>query len=518
MKKTAQILLSLISVSAILTGCLSPAATPSSGNNREQPDISGAESEIQQVLDDSSYSPYTDSMLIQFVKKDYGRIIPDLTSYVEDKWEKEKDSVLYAFADLEGNVICGSLFDSVNYDARSDAYIVRRTADGIAKYGILSASGAKFTGMIFDGAHVAYADDNVCFYGTNYHDGKLWVTGIDKDLNLSETKSINIDADELGVDPATAQLSLSYIRSGRAIIYNFKEFYFKTFVIDTDSGKVLYSCSAGGSKNGKQFGNVIVEQELRGKGITVYDLDGNELLNDKDAYSGKVTENVYMVCKNGELKLFDNDWKEIKSMLTDKDAVAMTSFGRIAVSSNGKTELYDKELNLLNTTDFDLTKGAYMRDWYDFGEGDMYFDSIGGTNEIYNLNTGAKLSKEDSFYYSFKYGFIVADNQSNGNDPVKKYMIYDKDYNLMMRGEGTIELIEDIITGNVYAVSYKDNTMTFYSLPDSNKLFSANVFTYNISAVDGRFYGWSKEGFFLFDGKGNELLTHSVDYKKMLDF
>ena len=198
-----------------------------------------------------------------------------------------------------------------------------------------------------------------------------------------------------------------------------------------------------------------------------------------------------------------------------EDSTVMTSFGRIAVVGINDTKVYDKDLNLINSLDYQLSGGTYFRNWYDFGEGDMFYDSISGTEEIINLNTGAKLEKEDDFFYEFKLGYILADNESNGNDPIKKFRVYSKDFKEILSGEGTADIVSDVFTGDLYLVILDEGVFTVYSLPSMNKLFSLKASCYSLNPAGGRFYGNDREHFVLVDGNGNELLSYEIDYTKV---
>ena len=263
------------------------------------------------------------------------------------------------------------------------------------------------------------------------------------------------------------------------------------------------------------FGNVITVQDMHGQGITVYGMDGSVLVDDANAYSGRLSNDLYMVAQDGEVKIFDGEWNKTNSLKIGSGDVVMTSFGRIAVAGAFDTKVYDKDLKLINTLDYAVSGGTYFRDWYDFGEGDMFYDSISGTNEVINLNTGASLAKEDGFYYELKNGYILADNESNGNDPVKKFKVYDKDFNEIMTGEGSADIVADALTNDLYLIIYNDGVFTVYSLPSLIRNFSLKTTCYSLNPIGGKFYGNDREHFVYVDGKGNEILSYKVDYKQV---
>ncbi len=509
MKKTVGLLASLILVSSALTAC-SSASSPTYSNT-----YAPSETDTQEINAVISDGPVLTPMVVEFSIADRGRIIPNITQYNEDMWEKEKDTVLYGFITIDGEYVCDSLFDFVSYNEDAEAYIVRRTDKGEAKYGMISSDGSKFTGLIFDGAASAQGADtgNAVFYGSNYSDGYLWVTGVDSELNILDSKEIKINEKELGLDAKTSQLTVLYTNDESSVIINKSEFYYRTMLIDNRSGELLYSFNSLGSSC-KIFGDIIIEQDVSGKGITVYDMTGFCLFRDKDSMSGMVSSDRYMATVNGLVNLYDKDWNVV-NRLNAPDAIAvMTSFGRIAVVFKDKTLVYDKDFNLINTLDYSVSGGTYLRDWYNSGEGNMYYNSISGTKEIINLTTGDKLTKQDGFNYAYKHGFIVADNISNGNDPKKKWFIYDANLKEIAKGEGTVDVISDIDSGDVYLVNNSDKVMTVYSLPGYTKLFSFEFTCSNLSAVKGRFYGWNKEHFLLCNGEGKDLTAYDIDYKK----
>ena len=515
MNKTAALLASIILAASVFTACNTDNKTI------KDDDSSSSTIDFNQEIDKAlnADGPSLTAMSIDFAEINRGRIIPCLSEYKEDAWEKEKDTFLYAFMTTEGELICNSYFDSVSYNEDVEAYLVRRSDNGISKYGMISNDGSKFTGLIFDGAATAQGANtgNAVYYGTTFVDGYLWITGVDKDLNILDSKKINVDESELGLDAKTSQLTVLYTNDESSVIINKSEFYYKTMLVNNSSGKLLYTFKNFGSSC-KVFGNVLVEQDMTGKGINVYNMRGESLICDKNAFSGMVSEDRYMVVVDNKVNLYDADWNVVKSLDVPNATDVMASFGRIAVVDNEKTCVYDKDLNLISTLDFPVYGGTYFRDWYNYGEGDMYYDSISGTKEIINLNTGAKLAKKDEFSYSFKYGYIIADNNSYGNDPVKKWFVYDQDFDLIASGEGRVDIIRDEDNGDKYIVNNKDDVMIVYSLPANTRMFGYKFTCYNLSAVNGRFYGSNKEQFLLCNSIGEELCAYKVDYTKGKQF
>ncbi len=513
MRKTALLLTTVMMAATLFTGCNINPENPKETSKTTFD--SALDSEIQKQLD--ADGPHYESMAIDFNPKDYGRIIPNITAYTEDMWAKENDSALYAFIDLNGEMICGPLFDYVSYDKNSDSYIVRRTENGVSKYGFLSSNGAVFTGLFFDGAAAAQNtdDDELCFFGSIYEDGKLWVCPINIDLEILLPTAVTIDEGELSLTASDSQLSVLYMNDESAVMINRKEFYYSTFLVDIKSGNVLQKFGFGGSESCNIFGNVIVKQDIRGQGITVYGMNGSVLVEDPKAYSGRLSRDLYMVANDGELKIYDGDWNKVDSMTISSDDLVMTSFGRIAVVGDHDTKVYDKTLKLINTLDYALEGGTYFRDWYDFGEGNMFYDSISATNEIINLNNGNKLSKEDGFFYEFSNGYILADNESNGNDPVKKFRVYDREFKEIISGEGSAYIAADRLTNDLYLIILNDGAFTVYSMPSMDVKFRLKAFCYSLNPIGGKFYGNDKQHFVFVDGKGNEILCYELDYKKV---
>ena len=513
MKKIAMLLSGVLLAGVMFSGCDTiPGNTTASSDDTFSSILS---SEIDNVLQSG---PEMNSMPVDFNPKDYGLIIPNIVEFNEDMWEKEKDSAVYSFITLDGEIVCGPLFDYVSYDNNAGAYIVRRTENGISKYGFLSSNGAVFTGLMFDGAASAQSNDDeeICFYGTIYDDGKLYVYPVDIDLEVLESTPVTIKEQELNLTAKNSQLSVLYMNQDNAVLINRSEFYYTTFLVDSKSGDMLQKYDIRGSQPPvKIFGNVITLQDIHGQGLTVYSMEGSVLFEDPKAYSGKVTNDHYMTANDGVLNIFDGDWKKINTMNIPEDSTVMTSFGRIAVVGINDTKVYDKDLNLINSLDYQLSGGTYFRNWYDFGEGDMFYDSISGTEEIINLNTGAKLEKEDDFFYEFKLGYILADNESNGNDPIKKFRVYSKDFKEILSGEGSADIVSDVFTGDLYLVILDEGVFTVYSLPSMNKLFSLKASCYSLNPAGGRFYGNDREHFVLVDGNGNELLSYEIDYTKV---
>ena len=467
------------------------------------------------VLDDVE-APVFEPMEIDLETADRGRIIPFVTGYVENRWMKENNKAYLSFITLDGEIINSEPFDHVIYCEEEGVYIVRKSVYGLSKYGFLSDDGALFTGLIYDGAAEAsgYKKDGVCFYGTNYEDGKLWVSSLDNNLNVISTDLVTIDEDEISLAAWNAQLSVLYIDRTSAVLINRNVFYYKTMLVDRLSGKLLYDDSSSGFRDPVIFGNVIVEVDTAREGVAVYDMSGKQLLDDRNAYVGMVTDDLFMVARNNKIVLYDTDWQAARSIDYPAGSVVMTSFGHIAVADGSVTLVYDKDLNLINTLDYSADTGTYLRDWHNYGEGDMYYDTIVGVGKIINLNTGAVLVEEDRFFYEFAEGYIVADNQSYAHLDTEKWRIYDKDLNLIRKGEGGIEVISDEVTGDVYMIIDNDNLLTVYSLPDCMELFSFYGNSYTLEAIDGRFHCWDTDGFILLDSSGEVITASGVDYAR----
>lgn len=519
MKRTTTVLLALLLSASAAAGC----SNLNQATQNNAPDVTSSditeisldvnlEEPAPNIVNDVTFEPLT----VDFETADRGRIFPNVVSYIEDQFVPEMNAYAYSFIDINGNIICEAVFDKVIYDKGSDAYIVRGTQDGVSKYGIISADGSGFTGLKFDGLASSYNyNGKPGFYGSNYVDGNLLITELDKSFNESEPVSITIDQNELGVDPVTSQLSVRYHDNENSVIVNLSEFYYNTWIVDNSNGKVLYSSNALAISDPAVFGNVVIEQNASGNGIVVYDMKGNKVIDSDKACSGRLAIDRYMVALDGVVNIYDTNWNVINTLAVPEYALVMTSFERVVVSADDKTVVYDKDLNVVNTLDYMVYGGTYIRDWNGQGEGDFFYDSISGTKEIINVNTGATLSKDDDFFYSFDYGFICSDNMSNGNDPVKKWSIYDSEMNFIVNGEGTLDLICDEKTGDVYATVIQDDVITVYSMDGFEELFTINGRYYNLAVYDGMFRGWNKDKFIFMDSEGNEITTYDVDYQQV---
>ncbi|MCR5329369.1 MAG: hypothetical protein K6E12_11060 [Saccharofermentans sp.] len=521
MKKFASFI-TVIALTASLAGC----ALPQESGSRTS-DTTEATTTSETVFPDDSDptddttvteeadSPASGPVDVDFEPADRGLIIPCVRGYLEDNWTKENNIAYYSFVTLDGELVCNTLFDWVYYAEDAKTYIVRHTDSGVSKYGFISDNGAVFTGLIYDGAAVAQGNraDGVCFYGSTYEDGKLWVSGIGNDLNVIDTKAVTIDEEEITLIAEKSQLSVLYTDDTSTVMINRSQFYYKTMLIDNASGKLLGDLTSG-FRNPYIFGNVIISLDMAGEGLAVYDMLGNQIIDDEDAYAGFVTDDLFLIAQNNELTIYDTDWQEVNSMSVPGGSMVKTSFGRIAVADGKKTQVYDKDLVLLNTFDYSVDNtGTYLRDWYDYGEGDIFYDTITGNAEIINLNTGAILPKEDMFAYTFKYGYIVADNKNYGNAETNEWHVYDADLNLIVSGEGFIEVFRDDVTGDVYMVIEKDGLLTVYSLPDGQELFSYTGSRWTLEATDGRFHYWDTDRFVMLDGSGEEIVSFDVDYR-----
>ena len=509
LKKIVFALSAVLLITVVASGC-----SPDNDKSiEESTNIEAAtEAEVSETDDDKDHTSDEDTV---YEPEDHKLLIPFVGSYKEDGMRPKNNQYLIGLVDLDGNQVYEPVFDSV-YEA-DGYYVVSSTENGVRKYGIISDDGTVFTGLEYDGA--AAAEDNydgVYFYGTDYYDGRLKVTSLNSKLEVIGEDTIVIDEEALELDRERSLLSVCMLNDGRAFLNISDPVFTNGFLIDTSDGKVLYKSGTLVNDRCILFGNVIIEQNMNGREIKVYDLDGNAVFDEKDAYSGKVNDERYMIAFDGKLIIYDKEWKIISSMDIDKDAVVMTSFERIAVNSDMKTKLYDKDLNLINEIDnFILGNGTYLRDWYGYGEGDMYFDAISGSNDICDLNTGKILPKEYGFFYSFKYGYIFADNKSNGNDPEKKWSVYDGDLEPVLSGEGMAELIHDKQTGMTYIRIINEDKMSVYSLAEGRSLFELNDAIYNLKVINGRFFGWNTEKFYMLDESGNVIFSYDIDYKSV---
>ncbi len=438
------------------------------------------------------------------------RIIPFLGGYTPDEWTPEYNEYLYGFVDLDGNVIYEPVFDSYTYSDDADAYIVKGDENGVIKYGILTADGEHFTGLIYDGAWKTTGEDDLCFFVSTVDGDEITVTSIDSNLEMLDVNTITLDPDALPFDIETSEICVQYLREGRAVITDNSVFYNMRYVVDTTTGEVIYT--EPGFADAKIFGDFIIEQDVSGQGIVVYDMDGNVLIDDIEAYSGQINDDSYMVLEDGDLNIYDTSWHIKTSMFVGENAVAMTSFGNIAVCVNGSTKLYDQNLQYIcDVDDVDLNAGQYLRDFHGFGQGDMFFNALYPTDEIINMNTGARMAEEDGFFSSFEGGYIISDNVSNGNDPVKRWRVYDGNFNLLLADNGMADIVTDQITNDVYVVSLDGDTMTVYSLPDGEVLFETTDYSSNyLYAYDGMFYGSDTNTTFLLNSNGEAVFEYEV--------
>ena len=317
MKKIAS-LLTAIALTAAAAGCAAPQETTAETSDTTA-EATTTTTETTYIIDSDPVDdtpeteyvemPVFEPMDIDFETADRGRIIPCVGGFVEDKWVKENDVAYFSFVTLDGEVLCSAIFNFAYYAEDAKTYIVRRTEYGVSKYGFLSDDGAVFTGLIYDGAAVAQGSkaDGVCFYGTNYADGYLWVSSLDKDLNVIDTSRVTIDEEEISLVAETAQLSVIYIDETSTVMINRNQFYYKTMIIDNASGRLLHDDSSSGFRDPHIFGKIYIELEYTGAGLAVYDIRGNQLLDDKEAYAGFITDDLFMISRNNEISIYDTD-------------------------------------------------------------------------------------------------------------------------------------------------------------------------------------------------------------------
>lgn len=533
MRKTTALVSTVLLLSTAFSGCAAKGNDSQKNENNDNVTTAATASDMADAADtaDSSqetsettahimgkvnnaYSP--DPIEVDFVASDHGLILPFTDSIAED-YTAEDTTATVGFIDKDGNIVCEGIFDKVSSFDEAKVYIVRCTVDGVSKYGFISYDGSIFTGMVYDGASINEGDDsNLSFFGTKYVDGKLEVTGLDNNLKETSREEIALNEDELGLDASTSLLSVSFLENNRAILMNLDSFYYSKFLIDTTDGSLLYSTNTFGYEYGKLFGHVIVEQDVRGENVKVFNLDGQEILN-ANAYSWKVCNDRYMVAADGKLALYNGDWKEVDSMDIAEDAIVMSSFGQIAVYQDECTKVYNKELELVaEPENVDLRMGNFQRDWYNFGEGDMYFQIYGDDEyEYINLNTGARKTYEKEFNsgitFEFFNGYIIA--QKDYGDG---WSAYDGNFNLIYEADGQSYSFVDPATGKTY-VSYTDaGTTNVYSLDDEEVVLTCDQELSGFRAYDGiligtgRYYGLAEDEQIAFDSEGNEIFRRPL--------
>ena len=461
-------------------------------------------------------APASAVIQIDYVPADYGRILPCVAEYYEDAYTPENNTCVFRLINLDGEEVCGPYFDMSEYCAGADAYILRRTSQGLTKYGVLSADGSLFTELKYDGLWSVSPEEacGVSFYATEYQNGTLHVVSLNAELETVDECDITIDPDQLPYTASGAQLSVCYLNGNRAIIVNRSAFYYHKILIDTETGDVLYDDNAAGDIKTFVFGDVIIEQGIGGDGVTVYNLDGEVIVSDNAAYGSIVTPYRYLLASDDEICVYDIDWEVVNSVPGGFGMDVFSSFGHIAICEDGNTTIYDQDLQFVcDAGNVDLSDGSYLRDWYDYGEGDMYFRSYEDDGYIINLNTGDTLACEDGlFSYTFTCGYLFSDNLSDGNNPDNLWRVYDGSLNLILSGEGYEYEVIDEITGELYFVYIDDGVMNVCSLPDGDVIFRSDEVFYNLTAVDGCFCGWNEETFMLYDGDGSLIAEYTVDY------
>ena len=290
MKKASVVLSTLILLSSV-AGCTATNETTARETRNDDTDVTIVQSDepdetgVTDPSDTAIIPMISDSELkIDYVPEDHGRVIPFLAVYEEDEWMPEGNRYTYGLIDLDGNQVYEPVFDSV-YEA-DGYYVVSSTENSVRKYGIISDDGSVFTGLEYDGAVAAEDNyDGVYFYGTDYYDGRLKVTSLNSKLEVIGEDTIVIDEEALELDRERSLLSVSMLNDGRAFLNISDPVFTNGFLIDTSDGKVLHKSGTLVNDRCILFGNVIIEQNMNGRGIKVYDLDGNAVFDEKDAYS-----------------------------------------------------------------------------------------------------------------------------------------------------------------------------------------------------------------------------------------
>ena len=153
MRKLSLSIVSLLLVSAAVAGC----SEVNPGVQDQETVISSSDVSGETTVDVTNKAtanignvPSYDPLTVDFETADRERIFPNVVGYAEDIFVPENNQYTYAFIDINGNVVCDAVFDKVIYVDSADSYIVRGTQDGVSKYGIITADGSKFTGLIYD--------------------------------------------------------------------------------------------------------------------------------------------------------------------------------------------------------------------------------------------------------------------------------------------------------------------------------------------------------------------------------
>ncbi|MBR1798170.1 MAG: hypothetical protein IJ757_09230 [Clostridiales bacterium] len=442
-------------------------------------------------------------------------LVPFLAVYDEDEWMPEGNEYLYGFVDLDGNVVYEPQFDHVQFCDKLTTYILSRTEDGVTKYGLMLGDGSLSTDLIYDGAFYDQGDigtDVGCIYLTIYDEGILHTTIYGLGFFPVDGQDITLDEDVLPFDAATYNPAVCHMTPDSAVIENLDEFYPTRVLVDITSGEVLYDFTDRFSGE-LLFGDLII---IDGpfNGVTVYDMTGECVLEDEGAYGTRVTVDKYLIYHDGQVDVIDKSGEAVATLAIGNNATVETACGLIAVCEGGDTTVYDAELNVLAELGaIDISSGYCPGNWSDGIDTDNLFFVSYDDDTITNLLNGASIPVENGYFYSYEGGYIMADNRSDGNNPVNHWHLYDSALNVIFEGDGYGQVIEDAITGELYLVSCGDSVTSVYSLDTCEKLFDldGNYGYYTARAYAGEFYLTNLDQCILVDASDDEIFSWDIE-------
>ena len=244
-------------------------------------------------------------------------------------------------------------------------------------------------------------------------------------------------------------------------------------------------------------------------------MNGECVFEDPDAEYRMLTDYKIAIITDGTLLVIDREGGE-NYVDVGLGACVDTALGMIAVTTADGTVIYDEDLNIVTSVNDIYTDNGYCPGYiYDDANGMFYFVSF-SDDSITNVLTGqtvtVPVNSPDEYYYDYEYGYIIADNMSDGNHPDKHWFVYDADLNLIMCGDGICRTFRDELTGEVYLSVLDNGVSTFYILCTGTELFSLDGdWAYRYSrAYDEVFYISTADQCALVDNDGEFLFEYDI--------
>ncbi|MBR5937955.1 MAG: substrate-binding domain-containing protein [Clostridiales bacterium] len=368
----------------------------------------------------------------------YGRVFL-LPCIYRNTGDEESTGITYGIFDKNGTLLCDPVFDNA-FEYMDDMYVVEKYGpeEDDESYGLLSADGAFYTGVKYDGFRYLPDTDNYLLY-------------IDKRTHIEIyfcDKTKGVSEDPIKVDLATVQGDYYYV----PLVFDVIGDRYIIIACDGMSDGCLYDRETGKAQTIPDFWSNQY-RTICGETMVLYDWE-KEYYYCQDLFGKKLSEKEYEeyeVLSDGSVLLKRKDWTgwdilnaegKIRTALekepTEYISLQVIPDGIILYHSD-RIELLDMEFHTVSSVNVEHASNYS----YVYEHGAIVSCKLDEKTILINLKNGKKLELSGTWWMDAYPEYVVA-KEYEGYAYKGQWKILDPhDLKTLYTGQGDIEMIED---------------------------------------------------------------------------